>query len=67
MEATSVTTSVGTTSALLRIPPLDSSNYRQWSFAMKFLLDREDLWELVNPTDAIDAEPQGPGPRAPGV
>ena len=67
MEATSVTTSAGTTSALMRIPPLDSSNYRQRSFAMKFLLDGEDLWELVNPADAIDAEPQGPGPRAPGV
>ena len=34
---------------------------------MKFLLDGEDLWELVNPADAIDAEPQGSGPRAPGV
>ena len=67
MEATSVTTSAGTTSALMRIPPLDSSNYRQWSFAMKFLLDGEDLWELVNPAGVIDAEPQGPGPRAPGV
>ena len=32
---------------------------------MKFLLDGEDLWELVSPPDAIDAEPQGP--RAPGV
>ena len=34
---------------------------------MKFLLDGEDLLEVVNPADAIDAEPQGPGPRASGV
>ena len=40
--------------ALLRIPQLGDKNYRQWSFSMRFLLDGEDLWELVQPVlDAI--------------
>lgn len=41
--------------ALMRTPQLNSSNYRQWSFAMKFLLDSDDLWELVQPPNAADS------------
>ena len=47
MDTTSSFISAATNGALARIPPLQSTNYRQWSFAMKFLLDGEDLWELT--------------------
>ena len=51
--------SAATNGALARIPPLQSTNYRQWSFAMKFLLDGEDLWELTtNSPDELEVEAQ---------
>ena len=42
------------------------TNYRQWSFAMKFLLDGEDLWELtIDPPDdaAAQLRPSGSSSR----
>ena len=48
MDATTSFVSKATNGALSRVPALDSTNYRQWSFAMQFLLDGEDLWEIVN-------------------
>ena len=57
MDTTSSFISAATNGALTRIPSLQSTNYRQWSFAMKFLLDGEDLWELVHP-ESTDIEPQ---------
>ena len=57
MDTISSLTSAATNGTLARIPPLDSTNYRQWSFAMKFLLDGEDLWELtIDPPDDAAAQ-----------
>ena len=45
-----------TSGALSKVTPLDSGNYRQWSYSMKmkFLLKGEGVWKLVNP-DPRDA------------
>ena len=40
--------------ALSRIPQLSNVNYRQWSFAMKFLLVSDDLWEYVQPPTSAE-------------
>ena len=40
--------------ALLWVPQLNSTNYRQSSFSMRFLLNREDLWNLVRSNDGDD-------------
>ena len=58
MDTTSSFISAATNGALARIPPLQSTTYRQWSFAMKFLLDGEDLWELTINGIPDDAEIQ---------
>ena len=65
MDASTTTSFVSNAinGALSRIPALDSTNYRQWSFVMQYLLDGEDLWEIVKPatttTTTANAEPQG--------
>ena len=38
-----------TNGALSKVTPLDSGNYRQWSYSMKFLLRGEGVWQLVSP------------------
>ena len=61
MDNTTTSSITGdTNSALSMITPLDSTNYHQWSFSMKFLLDGEDLWELViNDTEQQTSTTQG--------
>jgi hypothetical protein len=34
-------------SVLERIPVLDGSNYRSWSFSMKMLLKARELWDVI--------------------
>ena len=54
-----------TNGALSKIPLVDGDNYRQWSYAMKFLLKEEGVWKLVYPEPRTQA--QEPAARAQGA
>ena len=41
----------------LRAPIFNGTNYKAWSLSMKFMLNGEDLWEVVFGTESVQRPP----------